>query len=237
MVVVADAATRNFKRDALRAFVLFDSLRSEELDEIVAFAAERRTGKGTAIFEKDDAGSSMMVVLTGRVRIWNVSREGKEVTLRVIGPGEVFGEIALLDGKPRSANAEALEDTLLMVVERRHFLPFMMGHPGVLERLLVVLCDRLRSTSLDLEDQATLDMPARLARRLVRLARDYGRALPQGAVRIELKLSQNDLGNLIGTTRESVSKQLSAWRGDGIIGADGRYVIVTNMERLVAACQ
>ena len=92
------------------------------------------------IFQRGDNGSSMMAVLRGRVRISTVSGEGKEVTLNVINPGEIFGEIALLDGKPRSADATAIEDTLLLVVERRHFLPFLRQNEDLFLRLLAVLC-------------------------------------------------------------------------------------------------
>ena len=102
----------------------------EELDEILKFASERRVRRGQTIFQRGDNGSSMMAVLRGRVRISSVSGDGKEVTLNVINPGEIFGEIALLDGEPRSADATAIEDTLLLVVERRHFLPFLRAERG-----------------------------------------------------------------------------------------------------------
>ena len=92
---------------------------------ILKFASERRVRRGQMIFQRGDNGSSLMAVLRGRVRISSVSGEGKEVTLNVISPGEIFGEIALLDGQPRSADATAIEETLLLVVERRHFLPFL----------------------------------------------------------------------------------------------------------------
>ena len=100
-------------------------MQQAELDEILNFASERRVRRGQTIFQRGDNGSALMAVLRGRVRISTVSGDGKELTLNVISPGEIFGEIALLDGQPRSADASANEDTLLLVVERRHFLPFL----------------------------------------------------------------------------------------------------------------
>ncbi len=221
------------KREALLASPFFRPMSVPELDEIIGFASERRYAKGATIFSKHDDGSSMMAVLAGRVRIGAVSADGKEVMLNVIGPGEIFGEIALLDGKPRSADAVALEDTTLMVVERRHFLPFLFRNEGMVERLLAVLCDRLRRTSLALEEIALFDLPARLARVLTKLAEDYGRPAG-GGVRIDLKLSQRDLSTLVASSRESVNKQLRVWRENGTIDQQQGYLVVLRPQALEA---
>lgn len=211
------------KREALLSNALFQSMRGPEIDDVIAHSTERRVARGTLIFSKGDLGSSMMAVLSGRVRVGTQSAEGKEITLNEIRPGEVFGEIALLDGKARSADALAVEDTLLMVVERKHFLPLLMRHEGLVERLLIVLCDRLRRTSLALEEIALANLPARLARVLCKLAEDYGRPSSEGGVRIEMKLSQRDLANLVASTRESVNKQLKVWRTTGSVSLDEGY--------------
>jgi CRP/FNR family cyclic AMP-dependent transcriptional regulator len=221
------------RREALLVSPFFRQMRPAELDEIIGFATDRRVPRGATIFAKGDAGSSMMAVLAGRVRIGNVSAEGREVTLNVIGPGEIFGEIALLDGRPRSADATAMEDCLLLAVERRHFLPFLLRHDGLVERLLVVLCDRLRSTSLALEDIALYDLVARLARLILKLAADYGRPVA-GGTRIDLRLSQRDLSNLIAASRETVNKQLRVWREDGTLDQQDGYIVVRNAEALRA---
>jgi CRP-like cAMP-binding protein len=218
---------RGMKRDALLGSAFFQSMRAEEIDEIISFASERRYTRGTTIFNKGDPGTSMMAVLAGRCRAGNVSAEGKEVTLNVMGPGEIIGEIALLDGKPRSADVVALEDTTVMVVERRNFLPFVMRNEAMVERLLVVLCDRLRKTSIALEEIALFDLPARLARLLLKLSVDYGRKLPDDqGTRIDIKMSQRDLSTLVASSRESVNKQLRIWREGGLIDqVEGRLVI------------
>ncbi len=115
---------RDAKRTALLASPLFQAMRPAELEGILKLSSERRMQRGGMIFQKGDTGDSMMAVLRGRVRISAISADGREITLNVISPGEVFGEIALLDGKPRSADASAIEDTTLLVVERRNLVPF-----------------------------------------------------------------------------------------------------------------
>lgn len=202
-----------------------------ELDSIMAMAVEHRYRRGQTIFQKDDAGSAMMAVLAGRVRISTVSAEGKEMTLNVINPGEVFGEIALLDGKPRSADATAIDETTLLVLERRDFLPFVLNNQDLTARLLAILCERLRRTSVALEDIALFDLPVRLGRVLLKLGEDYGRQTDAG-LRIDMKLSQKDLSNLVAATRESINKQLRTWREAGMVTIDGGYLILTRPARL-----
>jgi CRP/FNR family transcriptional regulator, cyclic AMP receptor protein len=216
---------RDARRAALLASPLFHAMRSEETDEILKFASERRFRRGQTIFQRGDNGSSLMAVLQGRVRISSISGEGKEVTLNVISPGEIFGEIALLDGEPRSADATAMEDTTLLVVERRHFLPFVRKNDDLLLRLLAVLCSRLRRTSMALEEIALFDLPVRLARVLLKLSEDYGRTY-SGGTRIELKLSQRDLSNLVAASRESVNKQLRSWRESGTVELESGLIVL-----------
>jgi CRP-like cAMP-binding protein len=177
------------------------------------------------IFQRGDNGSSLMAVLRGRVRISSISGDGKEVTLNVINPGEIFGEIALLDGEPRSADATAIEDTTLLVVERRNFLPFCRQNEDLFPRLLAVLCRRLRRTSMALEEIALFDLPVRLARVLLKLAEDYGRPNSAGT-RIDLKLSQRDLSNLVASSRESVNKQLRTWRENGAVDLEDGFIVL-----------
>lgn len=220
------------KRDTLLASPFFQHMAEHELDEIIAFATERRVPKGSVIFTKGDPGSSMMAVLAGRVRVSAVSADGREVTLNVIGPGEIFGEIALLDGKPRSADCTTLEDSVLMVVERRHFMPFLMKNEAMVDRLLGVLCERLRRTSMALEEIALFDLQARLARLLMKLSEDYGRPLPTGGIRIDLKLSQRDLATLVASSRETVNKQLRGWREKGVVEQTAGYLVVKDSAAL-----
>lgn len=221
------------RRDALLASPFFHPMKPEEIDEILAFATERRFPRGTTLVAKGDPGTSMMAVLAGRLRITSATPEGKEVTLNTIGPGEIVGEIALLDGKPRSADVVAVEDTTVLVIERADFLPFLLRHPVLVEATLAVLCERVRSTSLALEEIALFDLTARLARLLSKLAADYGRPAAEG-VRIELKFSQSDLAALVASSRESVNKQLAQWRSAGLIGTDAGHITVLRPQELAA---
>lgn len=222
---------RDAKRAALLSSPLFEAMKPDELDEVLKLSSERRVPRGASLFQKGDAGSSMMAVLAGRVRVSSVSAEGKEITLNVINPGEVFGEIALLDGKPRSADCSAIEETTLLVLERRHFLPFLRRNEDLYLRLLAVLCEKLRRTSMALEELALFDLPARLARVLLKLASDYGRQGAKG-IRIDVKMSQRDLSNLVASSRESVNKQLRVWRDDGVVDLDAGYLILRRPEEL-----
>src|SRR5215472_6214391 len=154
----------SMKREALLSSALFRSMRPVEIDEILGFAIERRFPRGATVMARGDPGGSVMAVLAGRVRVSSVSAEGREITLNVIGPGELVGEFGLLDGKPRSNDVIAVEDTTVMVIERQQFMPFLLRHDTLVERLLVVLCDKLRRTSLALEEIALFDVPERLAR-------------------------------------------------------------------------
>ena len=230
---------RSMKRDALRASAFFHAMPTDELDEIIAFASEKRFTRGTTIVAKGEPGTSMMAILVGRCRAGNVSAEGKEVTLNVMGPGEILGEIALLDGKPRSADVVALEDTTVMIIERNTFLPFIMRNERMMERLLVVLCDRLRRTSLALEEIALFDLPARLGRLILKLAADYGRPLPAGGphgegTRIDIKMSQRDISTLVASSRESVNKQLRVWRDAGTVDLIDGHLVIRNPKALQA---
>lgn len=216
---------RDVKRAALLVSPLFQAMKPLELDEILKFASERRYRRGQMILQRGDDGSSMMAVLRGRVRISFFSGEGKEVTLNVVNPGEIFGEMALLDGQPRSADATAIEETLLLVVERGQFMRFLRQNDDLYLRLLAVLCERLRQTSMALEDLALFDLPVRLARVLLKLAEDYGRP-DSGGTRIDLKLSQRDLSNLVASTRESVNKQLRQWRESGAVDIEAGFIVL-----------
>lgn len=221
-----------YKRQLLARHFLFGAMSPKEIDAILAFSRERRLADGTVIFQKGEPGTSLMAVLRGRVRISAYSEDGKEVVLNLIDPGQIFGEIALLDGKERSADATALGDCLLLVIDRRDFVPFLERNPQVAVRLLEVLCDRVRKTSALVEDLVFLDLPGRLSRLLLKLGESYGKPTKAGALRIDLKLSQKDLGTLVATSRESVNKQLRAWQEEGLIAVERGVITILKPETM-----
>lgn len=213
---------------------LLGHLDGAEIERLGRHARIQRHRAHEVIFRKGDAGQGMMAVLSGRVKIGATSGKDKEVVLAIIGPGEVFGEIALLDGKPRTADATAMEPTELLVLDRRDFMPCLEHHPEVCLRIINVLCDRLRRTNEQLEDTLFLVRSARLAKTLLRLAREYGMRTPDG-VRIDIKLSQRELGYLVGMRRESLNRQLGHWRDQGLIAIEGGRISIRDPARLERA--
>jgi CRP/FNR family cyclic AMP-dependent transcriptional regulator len=170
-------------------------------------------------------------VVSGRVRIGTVTPEGREAVLNFVEPGQTFGEMAILDGKPRSADATALEPCELFCLKRRDVLAFLEQHPEVALRVIGVLCQRLRRTTEMVEDAALRAMAPRIARALLRLAADHGRPVADG-VRIELELSQRELGAYCGLARENVNRQLSLWREAGLVRQEGRRLVLRDRPAL-----
>ena len=166
---------------------------------------------------RGDPDASLLVLVNGRLRAGSVSSDGREITIGVMEPGTVVGEIALLDGRPRSMDVTAMLDSTLLVVERREFLPFLCARPDLMLRVMALLCDRLRRASKAFEDVALAPLSARLARLLLGLAEEHG--VPgDGGTRIRLKLSQKDMSAQVAATRERVNKQLRQWHEAGVLG-------------------
>jgi CRP/FNR family transcriptional regulator, cyclic AMP receptor protein len=217
------------RRQILRCSALFARLSDDEIDGVFEQAVIRRYAAGAQIFYKGDPGCSMMAVLRGRVLISAPSSDGKEVILNIINEGEIFGEIALLDGKDRTADATAMTKCELLVVGRRSFLP-LLERPDMVRELLNVLCERLRRTSEQVEDVRFLDLAARIAKTLLRFAKaDDAR---QPSARIVLGMSQREIGNLVGASREKVNKRLQAWRRAGIITVNDGTIFIRDAAAL-----
>lgn len=202
LVLAGHFLLRHLERDELRRLAANTTLASYDAREV--------------IFQKGDQGDSMMAVIRGRVKICSHSMDGKELVLNIINRGGLFGEIALLDGEPRTADAVTLEETDLLVLERARFIPFLRENPDLSLRLIGVLCKRLRDTSEHLEDTLFLEAPSRVARCLLRLGQAFGKPAGGGTL-IDVKLSQQQLGNLVGISRESVNKHLGEFQRDGLI--------------------
>jgi CRP-like cAMP-binding protein len=217
------------RRRILRRSALFARLPDDEIDKMFEHAVIRRYAADAQIFYKGDPGSSMMAVLRGRVVIRAPSSDGKEVILNIINEGEIFGEIALLDGKERTADATAMTDCELLVIARRSFLP-LLERPDFMRELLNVLCERLRRTSEQVEDVLFLDVAACIAKTLLRFAKADD--APQPSARIVLGLSQREIGNLIGASREKVNRRLQAWRRAGIITVDKGTIFIRDAAAL-----
>jgi CRP/FNR family cyclic AMP-dependent transcriptional regulator len=222
-VKIPDAQLRHA---ALTRAEMFQSLQPTELEAILERAVVRRVSRGATILRCGDRNGGMIILLTGRARVGLVSEDGKEVTLAVLSQGEVLGELSLLDDQEVSADVTALEDCVLMQIERTQFLEMLRRNSELCFRLMAVLSRRVRRMNAALEDMALLDLPSRLGRLLARLAKDCGRPVPSGT-RIEVRLSQKDLSTLVGASREKVNKQLRQWEESGFLSKDnGRMVVV-----------
>lgn len=219
------------KHQALADHFLFRHLSAPELDAVLARARLERRARNSVIFRQGDPGHGLVAVLRGQVKITAPSASGKEIVLNIIHPGEVFGEIALLDGKPRSADAVAITACELLVIDRRDFVPFLESRPALCIRLLGVLCDRLRRTSEQVQDLLFLDVRLRLAKALLGLAasqRDGG----SPARDISLDVSQRELGSLVGSSRESINKQLREYQTAGVLSVRGRKLVICDLPAL-----
>jgi CRP-like cAMP-binding protein len=210
---------------------LFAGLEPAQLDEIAAATRIQKLAKRDELFHKGDEGSQVYVVVSGRLKALATSLEGDDVVFNILGPGEVFGEIALLGETPRTATVAAIEPCELLVIDRRDFLALLRRHPEAAIGLLRVLALRLKRVSELVEDTLFLNLPIRLAKKLLALDRIYGRDTEDGR-RVDLKLSQEEWGDLVGTTRESINKQLRAWAEQGLITVDQGYIVIQRSDEL-----
>jgi CRP/FNR family transcriptional regulator, cyclic AMP receptor protein len=221
------------RRQLLRRSTLFARLEDAEIDAVLAHATVARHREGEQIFAKGDPGASMMAVLRGRITISSPSPDGRQVVLSVLRDGEVFGEIALLDGKERAADATALTDCELLVVDRRSFLELLQRRPDICIQLLIVLCERIRRTDEQVEDFAFLHLETRIAKTLLRLAQEENGAEPTPSC-IGLKISQRALGELVGGSREAVNKHLQDCKRSGIIAIEKGTIVIRDIPALAA---
>src|SRR5215471_12352362 len=220
-----DRSALDDARRLLAECSLFRGLTPEERSGLVARAHLRKLDSGETIFLMDSPGDAMMAILEGHVRISVPSPEGKEIVLAILHPGEVFGEIALLDGKGRTADARAMTRCNIAVLDRRDVLTFFQRHPNAWPKLVEVLCERLRRTDEHLAEMALLEIPLRLAKALLRLLARDERA---GASAAKVGLTQRELGNMVGASRESVNKCLNEWQRRGIVSIDDNTITIVN---------
>jgi CRP-like cAMP-binding protein len=206
---------------------LFRRLSDSEREALFARARTQRYAANESIFLMGAPGDSMVAVLSGTIRISVPSPDGKEIVLAILGPGEICGEIALLDGKERTADAKAATNCTVVVLERRDVLAFFTQYPDAWSKLIDVLCERLRTADQQMAEFALSPVPVRLAKALLRLATADGQAA-NGARVERVHLTQRELGNVIGATRESVNKYLRAWQRKGCIRIADRLIVITN---------
>jgi CRP-like cAMP-binding protein len=218
-------------RSLFQRHPLFHSLNPAELDDLLAHANTVRYPARASLFGRGDPGGQMIAVVSGRVRISLTGPDGHELILNVIEPGQLFGEIAMLDGRDRTADATILEPTELMIIDRRDFLPFLTRHSDVAVRLLLTLCERMRTTTDQIEDIFLLPVAVRLAKKLLQIAAAHGQAAA-GELRIGARLSQRELGGMLGVSRESINKHLAAWQKAGLVRVENGAIVMVDQAAL-----
>ncbi len=219
----------NRDTDFLRQVPLFAELNAEALDLLAARLRRRKVPAGTPVVYKGDPAGALYLIAGGRVKVHQATASGDEVILNVLGPGDFFGDMSLLDGEPRSADISTLEPSEFLLLEGEALRAAIVQQPAVAWTLLRILSLRVRDQNNQMEMLMTRDVAGRVADKLLHLAKSQGTPLPDGkSVRIDVNLTQSDIAALIGATRERVSRALTAFRTSGLIVWDkaaGRWII------------
>lgn len=203
---------------------IFGILGPELLVQLRARSRVRDVARGTTVFAKGDLGSSLFAILEGQVKVISHSAEGKYAVFNLLNAGDIFGEIALLDGGERTADVVAITECKLLVIERRDFLPLAHSRPDISQKLIEVLCQRLRNTSRQVEEVMFLDLSTKLARTLLRLADNTGS--------MKLALTQSEIAQLIGASRESTNKQLRDWENQNWVHMGRGEILLVDKKSL-----
>lgn len=219
----------------LKSNTFFGGLPDQAIAALVRRGHVAKFAKNQIVYRRGETGETLMVILSGQIKISNVNDEAREVIFNFLGPGDVNGEIAVLDGRERTADATALEESEVFIAYRRDLLPVLMAHPQAMLEVIHTLCDRIRTTSGIIEDSA-LEMKGRMAKALLRLSEQHGRAGKDG-IRIALAISQTELGNYMGLSRANVSRLLGWLRDRDIVRIAGSHIVIIDAEGLAGLCQ
>lgn len=215
----------------LKHIRLFDGISPSEMQEMEKITRMEEVKKRQPLYLPGDPSSNVYLLKKGRVKIANSAPSGKEVTFDILEPGEVFGELEVLEDAPRSTSAETLDDTLICVIPRKDFDQYLAMHPNVTVKLTKLIGLRLRKIQSRVEDLVFRDVPARLAHLLVELSKSDGVKEGNG-IRLKAKLTHQEMANLIGCSRETVSSTLGQFRDDGLVRLDGRTITIVDEKGL-----
>jgi CRP-like cAMP-binding protein len=216
------------KLSVLRKQPIFCDLDPEALDQLCRYAKHTTLKRGTTIVSKGDPGNSLIVVISGTIKISVSSPDGRSAILNLIGPGEIFGEVAVLDGKARTADATANSNCEIYVIDRRDFIPFVRSQPALAMKFIELLCTRLRWTSDQVEEVILQNLPGRLASALLRLTEKHKLA-PTGRT---IAITQQEISEMVGMTRESINKQLRVWAARNWVRLEHGAIVVLDVASL-----
>jgi CRP/FNR family cyclic AMP-dependent transcriptional regulator len=227
----------DFAVDALGRCRLFEGMGPEAIRAMARTLRARRFRRGEVLFHEGDPGDALFVVASGAVKVAVPSEDGEEAILATLHRGDFLGELALLDGAPRSASAVALEATETLALPREQFLALVANEPAIRDALLASLAGELRRLTTHVAELHFLDLTGRLAARLARLAEEHGQPLPGGGFRLDAPLTQSDLAAMIGATRQSVNKLLGEFEADGMLQMERDSIVVPDLDRLARAAR
>lgn len=216
---------------SLRKIPLFESFSQSALEHLSASLRIQMLRKKQALFRKGDEGTALYIVKKGKIKIVLPSKLGEEVILSIFSEGDFLGEMSLFDRKPRSADAVAMEESEVYVLNRTDFYSLLQQHETAIQCVLSSLSERLRKTNDLLESVSSLSVSAKLAKKLMELGRDFGER-NKDVVRIGLRLTQQEMADLVGATRESINKELKIMRDKGLISTVSGYIQLHDLERL-----
>jgi CRP/FNR family cyclic AMP-dependent transcriptional regulator len=218
---------------ALRRCGLFGGADDDAIATLVRFLRVRRFRRGETIFHQGDPGDALFVVDQGSVKVVLPSDEGAEPAIvAILGPGEFFGELAILDGAPHSATIVAVEPTETLVLHRDAFLSLIDSNPGLRRALLASLATEIRRLTGHVEDLHFLDLPGRLASRILRLAESTSATIDGGTIRIAWPYTQSELAGMIGGSRQSVNRLLADLTDQGLVRLEREQLVILDAERL-----
>lgn len=221
----------NTRLDFLKHIALFHGLTESELTSLSADFVSRQFRQGDMIFLQGDPGQSLYLIESGRVRIYVQADSGQETSVIYYTTGDIFGELSVIDGLPRSASATALDDTVVLMLSRDRLRAHLRTLPQLAHNFMQALSVRVRYSTLQVGSRTLLDVPARLARKLVELAQLHGEVAADG-VRLNVTLTQSELASLIGATRESINKALAHLKREGVIRLDQNQITILDPDAL-----
>lgn len=210
----------------------FSGLDNELADGLAGLARDMTLSTNEVLFMAGDAGDSMYAVLEGSLKVAVISAEGSEQLLAILGPGDVVGEMALLDGEPRSATVQTIKKSRIARIDKREFDRFAQANPAVYRHMLSLISKRLRQANDVLAARSFLPLPGRVAVALLQLGETFGKPLPDGRLLVHYKVSQADLAGMVGAARENVSRILNTWKRDGLISRISGYYCIEKPDDL-----
>ncbi len=216
----------------LRRAPLFAALDDDAAAALRASMEQSTVPRGDVIFAEGEAGDRLFVVLDGKVKLGQTSSDGREQVMAVLGPGEMFGELSLFDPGERTSTATAVTDSILLGLGQRDLRPWLTGRPEVAEALLQALAQRLRRTNEAMADLVFSDVPGRVAKALLELSEKFGEQQPDGSTLVAHDLTQEELAQLVGASRETVNKSLADFAQRGWLQLEARAVVLLDIERL-----